>query len=375
MKIVFICGSLEPGRDGVGDYTRRIACELIRQGHATAAISFKDKHIDSKFIGIQESDNINLPVLRLPSIWNTRNRINSAKEYIDKFDPEWLSLQFVIFGFNAKGLPIGIGAELATIGYGRRWHIMFHELWVQVQRRFSIKYYIWERTQRHLIKSLITVLKPRIIHTHTRLYQHQLNLLGFNVGYLPLFGNIPRIYKNFDLHTIQPKKMQNAVNFVIFGHIHPDTPLQAFTKEASKYAFEKNVEIKLTIIGRCGNEQEKWIREWEGAGMGVSVQGERSPEYISKIFETTSIGISTTPMAQIEKSGSVAAMREHTIPVICVSNYWQPKNFRSPHLPEGIFVYKSGNLKTILASDLTFYTANDVGVISKQFLNSLDKDS
>lgn len=25
MTILFLCGSLEPGRDGVGDYTRRLA--------------------------------------------------------------------------------------------------------------------------------------------------------------------------------------------------------------------------------------------------------------------------------------------------------------------------------------------------------------
>ena len=32
MKIVFICGCLEPGKDGVGDYTRRLSAELIDHG-------------------------------------------------------------------------------------------------------------------------------------------------------------------------------------------------------------------------------------------------------------------------------------------------------------------------------------------------------
>lgn len=32
MRLAFICVSLEPGRDGVGDYTRSLAAECIRQG-------------------------------------------------------------------------------------------------------------------------------------------------------------------------------------------------------------------------------------------------------------------------------------------------------------------------------------------------------
>ena len=33
MKITFICGSLNPGQDGVGDYTRRLAAQLALDGH------------------------------------------------------------------------------------------------------------------------------------------------------------------------------------------------------------------------------------------------------------------------------------------------------------------------------------------------------
>ena len=33
MKIAFLCGSLEPWRDGVGDYTRRLAGDLQACGH------------------------------------------------------------------------------------------------------------------------------------------------------------------------------------------------------------------------------------------------------------------------------------------------------------------------------------------------------
>ena len=30
MNLLFICGSLEPGKDGVGDYIRRLSSELLQ---------------------------------------------------------------------------------------------------------------------------------------------------------------------------------------------------------------------------------------------------------------------------------------------------------------------------------------------------------
>jgi hypothetical protein len=43
MKIVFVCGSVEIGRDGVGDYTRQLGLELLNQGHEVRIIGINDK--------------------------------------------------------------------------------------------------------------------------------------------------------------------------------------------------------------------------------------------------------------------------------------------------------------------------------------------
>src|SRR5690606_15350702 len=174
MRITFICGSLEPGRDGVGDYTRRLAGELIRQGHQASIIALNDMYLGFDFEGIQYSDNINLPILRLPSIWPSEKRFRNAKKYIKKFDPDFLSLQFVIFSFNSKGLPFGLNKRLRILGNGKPWHIMFHELWVGMDTGSSFKLMIWGNLQRWLIKSLADTLQPTTVHTQTKLYQLQL---------------------------------------------------------------------------------------------------------------------------------------------------------------------------------------------------------
>ena len=38
-KLLFICGGLEPGKDGIGDYARRIARRLADYGHHSLLLS------------------------------------------------------------------------------------------------------------------------------------------------------------------------------------------------------------------------------------------------------------------------------------------------------------------------------------------------
>src|SRR5947209_6737741 len=106
MKIVFICGSLEPGKDGVGDYTRRLGATLISKGYELSIIALYDRFISSLEETTQKSDNYEIMVLRLPFSMQDRERYELARDYINKKDPVWLSLQFVIFSFHPKGLPL-----------------------------------------------------------------------------------------------------------------------------------------------------------------------------------------------------------------------------------------------------------------------------
>src|ERR1700679_2438430 len=105
MRIAFICSSLEPGRDGVGDYTRRLAGELIRQKHPSVIIGLNDTKISEIMSGSQEMEGTPIPVLRLPSMLPWKERETIARKWLNDFDPDWVSLQYVCFGFHIKGLP------------------------------------------------------------------------------------------------------------------------------------------------------------------------------------------------------------------------------------------------------------------------------
>lgn len=97
----------------------------------------------------------------------------------------------------------------------------------------------------------------------------------------------------------------------------------------------------------------------------MKVLGEQSAECISKVLSSASHGITTTPPALLEKSGSVAAMLEHNLPVICVARSWQPKRIKNRSLSFGLSVYQNGNLVSILKNKPSI-SANTVSEVALQ---------
>jgi glycosyltransferase involved in cell wall biosynthesis len=347
MNIVFLCGSMEPGRDGVGDYVRRLAIELQRQGHQVAVVSLNDRHLTEEYCGSQSIGKDILSVLRLPASWTAKQRFTRAKSWISTLNPEFLSLQFVPYSFSPKGLPIRLSKQLANLGQGYRWHIMFHELWVGMKSTAPLKLVGLGWLQKQLVRLLILHLKPVVVHTQTRLYQAQLNQCGIKAQYLPLFANIPMLFRE-EIQVLK-KEDNHAIRFVFFGGIYPGAPIVEFAQEAASYAKNKNISILLVIIGRAGTEQSHWVEVWQAAGLGVEILGEQPPERISAVLASSSIGLCTTPTALVEKSGSAAAMRGHGLPVLCVSQPWQPRGMAKPPLPSGIMEYQYGNFESCLA--------------------------
>jgi glycosyltransferase involved in cell wall biosynthesis len=362
MKILFLCGSLEPGHDGVGDYTRTLAAEMIRTGHHVRAISLNDAYLDEELDCIQFYGDIQVPVLRLPARWPSRRRFREAKKWIDEFDPNWISLQFVIFSFQSKGLPIRLSYFLAKLGKGRYWHIMFHELWVGMPIGASLKHILWGWLQKKIILSIILRLKPEIINTQSWLYYAQLTKLGFNVSYLPLFSNIPVVDSIVENEEKTINGSRKNISMVVFGTIHPSTLIEQLLEEVITYKKKNNTEITLTIIGRCGPEQERWVSAWKSAGLKVQVLGEQSATTISHVLSCASVGIATCAIAMIDKSGTVAAMLKHGLPVLCVAKPWVSREIDILKPPHGIIELSKGGLDACMKSipDIHYPDVSDI---------------
>lgn len=368
--MVFICGSLEPGRDGVGDYVRRLAIEMIRNGHEVAAIALNDRYVSYPFNGYQAAEGLKLPVFRVSATHGKGTQIKEALRWLNDINPQFLSLQFVPFSFQSKGLPVMLNHLLSKIGKGRRWHIMFHELWVGMDVESSKKHIYWGLVQKQLIRLLVKNLKPVLVHTQTKLYQEQLSKIGIPAFYLPLFSNIPVSEQKTAAYG-----EKREISMVVFGTIHPGAPVELLVKEASLYSKQKGTLVSLILIGNCGAEQKKWVDAWQSENLPVKVMGGQPPSKISEILSGSTLGISTTVTALLEKSGSVAAMRAHKLPVLCVSREWQPRGLSRPVTPPGIIEFTPGVLKDCLsdpASSLAGYNVSEVSKILEEHFISVE---
>jgi glycosyltransferase involved in cell wall biosynthesis len=325
MRIVFICSCLEPGKDGVGDYTRRLAGELIRQGHQAAVVALNDGYVSAPRIEAQEAEGVSIQALRLPRNARWGERIERARSWVDAHAPDWVSLQFVCFGFHPKGLPFGLGRRLRAVAESIPWHIMFHELWVGDGDGVGWKKRFWGRAQRWIIGDLVKRLRPARVHSHTATYIHMLSHLGVKAGYLPLFGSIPEA-SDIDRHSAFQvlaehghEHREGAIIGGVFGAIHPEWDPDRVLASLQKYANTKNRRLVLVAFGRHGPAGERCLANirarWSGQFELVEL-GALDDRVISGLLSMVHLGLATSPWALIGKSATAAAFLDFGVPVI-----------------------------------------------------------
>ena len=364
MKITFLCGSVEKGKDGVGDYVRRLAGVIIKQGHPCLIVSLMEKGSERKSEEQQESEGIEMSVIRLPFKNGILANCIEAERNIKLFDPDWISLQYVPFSFHDKGLSLTLAGSIKKIAENRRVHIMFHELWIGMENTAPFKRRMWGLLQRIIMKKMLRELRPDVINTNTALYVAQLSRLGYQSERLPLFGNIPVL----DQKELIVKKANN-LRLVVFGSIHYGAPVNEFAKELSNYVINRNLDAEIIFVGRCGDEQVNWVAAFEAAGLTVQILGEQPVSTISETLQNADMGISTTPVILAEKSGTVAAMQEHGLPVLCVARAWSVKAFPKDYLPFGVQLFKQEQLAEII-DGAVISAVSTLSAVSSQLLYS-----
>ncbi|SEG18609.1 glycosyltransferase [Flavobacterium urumqiense] len=370
MKIIFLCGSLEPGKDGVGDYTRRLAGELNRQGHSCAIVAIMDKAV-KETVGEQQNTEYNIPVLRLPFSKGYTLNCLEAKSWLDSFNPDWISLQYVPFSFHPKGLPFGLSIALQQLTKGRKLHLMIHELWVGMNRESSLKLKILGKLQHLMLQSFIKNCSTNLIHTQTKLYQFQLKQMGYRSQFLPLFSNV-RLAA-----PIVKLSRKNEMKFAFFGGIHHDAPVKEFIEALKSYSKSLDgVLLKFVFIGNCGNSILEWTSVLDAESISYEIYGFCSDKQITNIFSTCHYAVATTPFILLQKSGSVAAYLQHQLPIICVARKWEVKNFYKSAIIDLKNITKFENEKKvieILNQNFDCSVEKSLQFVANKFLKGLIK--
>jgi glycosyltransferase involved in cell wall biosynthesis len=340
VKIIFFCGSLAYGIDGVGDYTRRLAGELIRQGHFVKLLAFNDKSVDSPLRECQESEKTPLSVYRLPSSLSEKKRIALAFAFITEFNPQWISLQYVHYSFQDKGLPFLLAFRLRALGTGKKWHIMFHELWVGNE---TLKNSVISIFQKILIKNLLFCLTPVVVHTHLPVYFKQLKWLGQTAKELPLFSNIPVVKTEINNDT-------GKFTLGFFSQAIITKDIIDFITKVRQQLAEVGKDIQILFIGGSEAKMRKVgdaIEQKVGFKNKIQYTGYLSPEEVSTYLQTCNLGITPLPLFTLGKSGSVAAFLSHQIPIAV------PTSDRTPSTKGDPFFSPALNSALLLDPDLS----------------------
>ena len=309
MKIAFLCGSCEPGVDGVGDYTLSLARSLSERGHTCLVIALHDRNLQEQ---LPTELSPTLACLRLASAlpWRQRSRILATT--LRRFQPHWISLQYVPYAFNRKGLPWRLLTCLNAVLPLARWHVMAHELWVDPDAGLSSSALAAVQTQ--TLRWILARIKPSCVHTSNPYYVHLLASIGIKASILPLFSNIP-----VDANPAQPQA-NDSCSLILFGSIHPEwtpDPLLNALEQASLKG--SAFSLSFLSIGNAGaHGRQLWQRLSASmpAWMTFHQLGPLPASEISRHLASAHWGITTTPSHLLGKSGAVAAMLAHGLPVI-----------------------------------------------------------
>ena len=324
MKFLFICGSVEQGRDGVGDYTRRLGLALLKQGHQIRIIAINDTvpTCVSENIGVSVAQEIEVWRFPLSSTWV--DRVCKLERQLNEFQPDWISLQYVPYSFQKKGIPTQFIKGLSNLNKKWHWHVMFHETWLGLSSLSPIKHKLVGYFQRRVAKQMVNVLKPERVSTSNRLYQIVLENANISSTLLPLFSNIPlaTLPPEYKAKIIQKlalvnSNLNNYTILGIFGSLHSEYDFEKVLNNELEKAKRNNKELIFLSFGRMGNTQEfDRLKQLFSYTIKFHVFGELPESEVSYTMQILNEAISCTPFEHIGKSGVYAALRLHNVKVL-----------------------------------------------------------
>ena len=319
MKILFLCASLEPGKDGVGDYTTRLVREFEARGHLCLRMAINDNHLKQASTkataSIQE-----LTQIRLEPQLSWQERVFRIQKAVQDFQPDWVSLQFVPWGLARRGLPFGLGAKLRVAIANRPLHVMCHELWLTNIFPIPLRQRLLGILQRVAIARFFVSLKPRAFQTHLEYYRTLLKDLQIESTLLPLHGNIPVSCTRAEGRAwLEDRTEVGSGDWVagFFGNLWQtfDLPLLRNLVDEADTAGGKQFLFSAGSLAPTGEANWKKIETEFGGRCRVVRLGPLDEDSASHYISSLDLGLTTYPAILAGKSGAVAAMLEHGTPV------------------------------------------------------------
>jgi hypothetical protein len=337
-RILIIAPNFQPERCGISDYVSVLNVYLRNSGCKSVFIlSLSDRFINEV---VQEDDYMRIP---LKYAYNLRRKL--VKEIVLQFSPTHVLFNFVPYGFSVKGLPFWLSRYKKVFPAPIRVSFIMHELWTGDHDAYNGKVKLLGAVQQKLIVHLLHGFKPYSIVT-TSPYTTQLLLQhGFSSTACRVFCNIVASSNSDEvpIHIRNLMERGGGINVVFFGSITNDSTCKdiMLCLKQLKDANKRNLNIIATGSLKT-TDNNLWAQLKANAFNGLSVYetGHLSPEGIAWVLAQADIGLSTYPIELWSKSGGIAAMLGHGLPVVVFGNIgikdW--KNYKA-FLPDNLYYW------------------------------------
>ena len=369
-KILFITGSLEAGKGGVSDYILRLAWALKQHGISSVCVAINDTFISSTIRTVSYSVEDSIDLVRMSSQLPWRGRTLMLKDQISTFNPDFISLQYVSYSFDSKGLPLSLISCLNDVKYLAPWQVMVHELWVE--SKSGPKQRILSFIQRVLTIYLFRRLRPSVFHTSNHWYQKLLRNHNVESSILPIFSNIP-FYPSIPL----PSNYALTWKFILFGSIYhewdPWSLLSQIEVARKLSSIASCSFIAIGNIGDYGNKLWDSLQNYSNPNFTFSRLGELSAEQISQQLLNADFGITVAPSHLVEKSSSAAAMLSHGLPVIISRLSSEFSEWNNMLDDSGKYILLDSSFTQNLRTAYKFSPSNELEYTAVQFIKELDE--
>ena len=367
-NILFICGSLEPDKDGVGDYVWKLATSLLKRGFSCTCVSLSDEFVTPKtFISELTDFPSEITRYRISASSSWREKLKLLNKIAVKEKPSFISFHYGPYTYSSRGVPIRLVNWLPKLNYKCKWQLMLHELWVDPSLKTSN--YLLSPVQSLLLKTFVDRISPSIVNTTNTYYVRQLLRIGVKSKKIPIFSNINYI----KAPTIT--RDTSWWNFLFFGSIHPEWEHECLLDAINLARIKSNISICcFTLIGHAG---DYGVKLWSHLAINYKNNfifqnlGALPAKDISHQLQIADFGVTTTPSHLIEKSGSVAAMLAHGLPVIIprVTNHFPDFNMALEENSSFILFKKDYELQLKIAT--RHEPVDQLQSSTKQFIDSL----
>lgn len=333
--VAFLCNGLGEGRNGVGDYCRRLAHTLAAM-HVRCDIMALGDPDCSDLVEAEIKPADELPAIRtarIPESFSTSQRSAIAAAILQRWQPEWVSLQFVCYGFHRKGIVYRELYWLPPLLRGFRLSVMLHELWIGIPPGTGLWRRVVGAAQRVTILRLLRHLHPTTIATSNPYYRDVLAKHGVAASLLPLVGNIPITAESAEAWLDEAVRAAGGPNLTdgrrcylllgMFGGIAGNWQATALLGRLDDWAQRNRRRVVIISAGEAGPFAPLLFKEWKGRYPEIDfvIIGPRPAREVSQFFNSVDAGLSSYASFVLGRSGSAAAMLEHGLHVIVSWGY------------------------------------------------------